>query len=207
MPEGFARLIVPASCAALALAWAAPAARGQQELADLHEDVRGLNQRVNDLSLRVEQLEHENAELRAKVASGPSRDAATVEQLNGAVADLNAAIKTAVENSQNLILERVARQMETMARQTNAALDALAKSAPAQVRAAPAPAEKTDTVAPAPARDGLSYTVAKGDSLGLIAKKTGAKMQDIIDANHIVDPSKIQVGQVLVIPGGKTPAP
>ena len=43
----------------------------------------------------------------------------------------------------------------------------------------------------------------KGDSLGVIARKTGGKAQDIIDANKIMDPSRIQVGQVLFIPGGK----
>jgi LysM repeat protein len=52
-------------------------------------------------------------------------------------------------------------------------------------------------------KEGVSYTVLKGDSLGAIAKKTGAKAQDIIDANKIMDPSKIQVGQVLFVPGGK----
>ena len=52
-------------------------------------------------------------------------------------------------------------------------------------------------------KEGISYTVAKGDTVGLIAKKTGAKAQDIIDANKLLDPSRIQAGQVLFIPGGK----
>ena len=52
-------------------------------------------------------------------------------------------------------------------------------------------------------KDGVSYTVQKGDSIGLIAKKTGAKAQDIIDANKLMDPSRIQAGQVLFVPGGK----
>jgi LysM repeat protein len=51
----------------------------------------------------------------------------------------------------------------------------------------------------------VNYTVQKGDSIGLIAKKTGAKAQDIIDANKIMDPSRIQAGQVLVVPGGHPP--
>ena len=49
----------------------------------------------------------------------------------------------------------------------------------------------------------MSYTVQKGDSVGLIAKKTGAKAQDIVDANKLADPSRIQAGQTLFIPGGK----
>jgi LysM repeat protein len=39
--------------------------------------------------------------------------------------------------------------------------------------------------------------------VGLIAKKTGARVQDIIDANSLADPSRIQAGQVLVIPAAK----
>ena len=36
-----------------------------------------------------------------------------------------------------------------------------------------------------------------------IAQKTGAKLQDIVNANKIADPTKIRVGQTLFIPGGK----
>jgi LysM repeat protein len=52
-------------------------------------------------------------------------------------------------------------------------------------------------------KEGVSYTVQKGDTLALIAKKTGAKQQDIINANKIADPARIAVGQTLFIPGGK----
>jgi LysM repeat protein len=49
----------------------------------------------------------------------------------------------------------------------------------------------------------VSYTVQKGDTIAEIAKKTGAKQQDIINANKISDPSRITVGQTLFIPGAK----
>ena len=52
-------------------------------------------------------------------------------------------------------------------------------------------------------REGVSYTVQKGDTLAVIARKTGARAQDIINANKLADPSRIQAGQVLFIPGGK----
>jgi LysM repeat protein len=188
-------------CAALAGLLAAARAPAQSEMADLHEDVRGLTQRVGELSLRVEQLEHENAQLRSKVAGlDGGKDSVTTVQLNSAVAELNASIKSAVESSRGEILKQVATQMENLARQTNAALDSVAKGNSAPVRA-PAPAK----AAPGEAisREGVSYTVQKGDSLGIIAKKTGAKAQDIIDANKLADPSRIQVGQVLFVPGGK----
>jgi len=193
-------------CAALASPFGAPLASAQADVADLHEDVRGLNQRLGELSLRVEQLEHENAELRAKIAALDSgRDAATTAQLNGAVADLNASIKSAVESSRADILQQVGRQMENLARQTNAALDSLAKQGAPAVQAQPAaPAEAAKAAfGNSYAKEGVRYMVLKGDTVGTIAKKTGAKAQDIIDANRLVDPSRIQAGQVLFVPGGK----
>jgi len=133
-------------------------------------------------------------------------------QLNTAVADLNTAIHTAVAASKREILEKVGTQMEKLARQTNAALDSLAKvqqpNPPATAARSPRPAAAplvasdadTDSRHPATA---ATYTVQKGDTIEQIARKTGAKFQDIITANKLTDPSRIMVGQTLLIPGGK----
>lgn len=187
-----------------ALAAAAPRAVAQVEVADLREDVKGLGQRVDELALRVEQLERENGQLRTKLAASEhSRDVVTPAELNGAVADLNSAIKTAVDNSRAEILQRVAVQMENLAKQTNAALDSLAKQGTGARTAPATSASPRAASAETYPKEGISYTVQKGDSLGGIARKTGAKAQDIIDANKLTDPSHIQAGQVLFIPGGK----
>lgn len=171
----------------------------------MREDVHGLTQRVNELSLRVEQLEHENAELKASVGTlNKGSDYATTAQLNTAISDLNAAIKTSVAASRAEILEHVATQMEVLAKQTNAALDSMAKSTePASPRAlasAGSPGAAKATFGDSFPKTGIKYTVLKGDTVALIAKKTGAKIQDIIDANRLADPSRIQVGQVLIVP-------
>ena len=205
-------------CAALALAAAIPVRLvAQADAADMREDIRGLTQHVNDLSLRVEQLEHDNAVLRSKVAAAEgSHDVVSTAQLNTAVAELNSAIKSAVAESRTEVLAQVGTQMENLAKQTNAALDSIAKPA-AVPRFASTPAAASAPAGPAagPAKagafgdsnpkQGISYTVMKGDSVGLIAHKTGAKTQDIIDANRLADPSRIQLGQVLFVPGGKAP--
>jgi membrane-bound lytic murein transglycosylase D len=57
---------------------------------------------------------------------------------------------------------------------------------------------------PTPA-DGL-YRVRHGDSLIGIAKRFGVGAKDLIAANHIRDPHRIAVGQVLQIPGGANAA-
>lgn len=162
------------------------------DVANMREDIRGLQQRVGDLSLRLEQLERENNELRSRV-SGTDRNYATVLQLNQAVEDVNRAIREAVATSKNETLQQVATQMEKLAKQTNAALDSLAKSQGARPAVQPTFSEEY-------AKEGTSYTVQKGDTIALIAKKTGARMQDIVNANKLSDPSRIVVGQSLFIP-------
>ena len=99
----------------------------QVELANLREDIRGLTQRLGELSLRLEQLERENGELHAKSRSA-DKNYVTLVQLNEAVADLNRVVKSAVATSKTETLQHVATQMEKLAKQTNSALDALAKN-------------------------------------------------------------------------------
>ena len=185
----------------LFLAWAtavvafAQAAPSAIDIANLREDVRGLTQRVGDLSLKLEQLERENAELRQR-ASTAGRAYATVTQLNDTVTDVNRNIHTAVAAAKAETLQQVGAQMEKLGKQTNAAIDSVAKAQ------ATRPVVQSTFAEEFP-KEGISYTVQKGDSLVVIAKKTGAKREDIVNANKISDPSRITVGQTLFIPGGK----
>ena len=146
------------------------------ELANLREDVRGLSQRVAELSLKLEQVERENSELRQR-ASAADRSYVTVAQLREAIEDVNRGVRTAVESSKADTLQHVKTQT---------------------ARAA-TPVIFTEDYP----KEGIKYTVQKGDSLASIAKKTGAKQQDIINANKLSDPSRITVGQTLFIPGAK----
>ena len=167
----------------------------QIEVANLREDVRGLTQRVGELGLRLEQMERENHELRQR-ASAADRSYVTISQLNDAIADLSRSLRAAIASSKTETLQHVGVQLEKLGKQTNAALDSLAKAQ------ATRPAVQTSFSEDYP-KEGVSYTVQKGDSLASIAKKTGAKQQDIVNANKISDPSRISVGQTLFIPGGK----
>lgn len=164
----------------------------QLEFANLREDVRGLTQRVGELTLRLEQLERENADLRQRT----SHSYVTLAQLNEAMADLSRTMKSAVTVSRNETLQQVSAGMEKLGRDTNAALDSLAKAQAARPVVAASFSENYS-------KDGISYTVQKGDSLAGIAKKTGAKKQDIVNANKLPDPDRLVVGQTLFIPGGK----
>ena len=162
------------------------------DFANLQEDVRGLTQKVNALSLQVEQLQPRPG------FSAPAPDAAnyaTLVQLNAAVADLNRSIQAAVAASQTETLADVNVQLKKLAQQVNAALASAGKKTVAE--------GADSTFSSDYPKTGESYTVQKGDTLAIIAKKLGAKRQDIINANKISDPSRIQVGQVLFVPESK----
>jgi LysM repeat protein len=50
----------------------------------------------------------------------------------------------------------------------------------------------------------VDYTVERGDTLGGIAREHDVSVSDMMKANNIKNPDLIRIGQVLVIPGGKT---
>jgi LysM repeat protein len=146
------------------------------ELANLREETSGLSQRVGELTLRVEQLEADMAKLREQ-SKAPDQAFATVSQLNAAVAALNKAIAACADE------DRPAR-----------------KGGDDRDNGQPAPNAAFSADFP---KEGVNYTVRSGDTLELIARRTGARISDIINANKIADPSRIQAGESLFIPGGK----
>ncbi len=162
------------------------------EVANLRQDVALLTQRVGELTMAVEQLTRDNNALQAKA----NQSYVTIEQLNKSVADANRAMQAALGDQKREVLQQVAGQIERLGKQTNAALDALAKNQ------ATRPAVQTTFGEDFP-KEGINYTVQTGDTLAVIARKNNAKLQDIINANKIADPTRIRVGQTLFIPQGK----
>lgn len=69
---------------------------------------------------------------------------------------------------------------------------------------APAPSTppKTTYSAPAPLTGGSAYQVKPGDSPIKIAKSLGVDVKELMRVNNISDPTKLKVGQTLIVPGG-----
>ena len=162
------------------------------ELASLRQELTLLQQRVGELSMSIEQLNRDNASLQEKLG----QNFATMEQLNRAVADINRATQAALTQQKQDVLGQVAASIGRLATQTQAAIDAVARNQ------ATRPAIQT-TFSDNYPKEGVSYTVRTGDTLDVIAKRNNSRVQDIINANKISDPSKIFVGQSLFIPQGK----
>jgi LysM repeat protein len=168
-----------------------PAANAAYEITSLREDVRMLQQRVGELAMTIEQLNRDNNTLQTKA----NQSYVTLDQLNRAISDMNRSLQSGLGEQKKDILGQVGNQMEKLAKQTQAAVDAVAKGQATR----PVVTSFSDDFP----KEGVDYTVQTGDTIAVIAKKNNAKAQDIINANKISDPSKIQVGQKLFIPQGK----
>jgi LysM repeat protein len=74
----------------------------------------------------------------------------------------------------------------------------------------PAPVPVVSAIVPPPEPPAAAtgeYIVIKGDSLAKIAKKVGVTLKSLQTANPTVQPTKLKIGQKLVLPaGGKTTA-
>ncbi|OHE81672.1 MAG: hypothetical protein A3G75_12855 [Verrucomicrobia bacterium RIFCSPLOWO2_12_FULL_64_8] len=164
------------------------------ELASLREDVRLLGQKVGDLTLRIEQLERENRDLQTR----NTQSYVTLAQLNQAIAEVHRTLQAAQNENKREILAQVNGMLEKLAARTNAAIEALAKGMATRAPVA-APTFSGDFP-----RQGVDYTVQKGDTLSSIAQRMGSSVRDITNANKIADPNNLQVGQTIFVPqGGK----
>lgn len=59
---------------------------------------------------------------------------------------------------------------------------------------------RAELAKPAGAETGKFYVVAKGDNPVSIAKKLKVSESDLLSVNHINDPTKLQIGQKLIVP-------
>lgn len=76
---------------------------------------------------------------------------------------------------------------------------------PSPIVTPPTPIVQQPVVPPAATPDlsgGSEYTVAKGDILAKIARKNGVSLKELMAANPDVKPTRLKVGQKLVIPAG-----
>ncbi len=55
---------------------------------------------------------------------------------------------------------------------------------------------------PAPVAEGVTYSIAKGDTFSSIASRKGVSVAAIVKANPGVDPTRLQIGQKIKLPAG-----
>ena len=108
------------------------------------------------------------------------------------------------------IVEQQAKQIDALTTQVARLNQLLAeKLGAAPAAEAPAAAAPADPFASAPkaepVAEGQRHIIVKGDNLTSIAKHYNVSLTDLQKANKALNPGKLQIGQVVIIPNPKTP--
>ncbi|HKJ91016.1 MAG TPA: LysM peptidoglycan-binding domain-containing protein [Oceanipulchritudo sp.] len=166
-------------------------------LADLSSDLNRLDQIVRSLRLEVEALRRENRQMQDWVEeqlAGSVDRPVSEERMNTVLREYERRIQAANRVSRESLVNEVSQEIETLAEQTQKAINALAKSVEGQPQL-----EQVIVFSDDYPGSGTSYTVKSGDSLGKIARTHGSKVDWIRNANRLSS-DIIYPGQELFIP-------
>jgi len=167
-------------------------------VANLSQDVNLLGQSLKTMRLEIEELRRENARLRSQVstASSKSDTNAQISNLSVAIETLRREYGSADAQQRQQILAELNRQIGALAKETQVAINSIAKAAYNQPKVA-TPVHFSDDFP----KTGKTYVVRSGDTLSKIARDHGSTIKHIQNANKIVNPSKdLQVGETIFIP-------
>lgn len=164
------------------------------KVADLSEDLKALNKEVAQLRLDMELILKENQTLKQQLG----RLSSTEDQLKKQTAQLTA-LNLTFENYKKSLLNEVSHEMDQLSKQTQNAIDQLAKSIVSNSETPKDSFKFTDDYG----KEGIAYTVKAGETLSVIAAKQGSTTRDIQNANRISDPRGLKAGQIIFIPTKK----
>jgi len=181
----------------------ASSAHGQSDnlrvtVANLSQDLSLLTQQVKTMRLEMEELHRENARLRAQVAAAGQEDQtrAQINSLSNAIETLRREYRTADETQKEQIIAEVTRQINALAKETQAAINSIAQAVDGQPRI-----ESTVHFSEDYPKTGKPYVVRSGDTLSKIARDHGSTVKHIQNANKIVNPARdLKVGETIFIP-------
>lgn len=167
-------------------------------VANMSQDMKLIVQELKSLRLEVEDVTRENARLKAQMAAASSnRDTeAQITNLSSAIDTLRREYRDADKVQKQQIIAEVSRQIDGLAKQTETALNSVAKASESK----PNTPVKVNFSNDYP-QTGKPYVVRSGDTLSGIAKQHGSTVKYIQNANKIADPARdLQVGQTIFIP-------
>ena len=186
----------------LVIAWTftipLPNAFGNVQVANLKQDLELISRELAGLRSEVELLRRENAQLRVVVDSVSQKSkseqgvsSSQMVQIDGRISSLEKRVQSNAV-SQGKIQTSFNQQIQELIKQMNNGFEKISKSS-----ASPVPAQTFSTDYP---QKGFVHKVEKGETVSSIAKKYESKIKWIIDANQIVDPTKVYVGKELFVP-------
>lgn len=174
---------------------------GQNEriiLANLKQDLELINREVTGLRSEVELLRRENAQLRValdQVARSPK----TNDQ-NGLLLELQNRLQVLElsqkqsTRAQGRMQEEVNQKFQQIIEQMNSGFEKVS------IQKKSSSSSQTPAFSSNYPKNGFVHKVEKGETVSSIAQKYQSKVSWIIDANQIVDPTKVFVGRELFVP-------
>jgi LysM repeat protein len=169
-------------------------------VANLSQDVSLLTQHLKTMRLEMEELHRANARLSAQVAAASSNreTEAQITNLASAIETLRREYRAADETQKQQIIAEVSRQINALAKETQGAINSVAKAVDSQPQVSAASTVHFSDDYP---KSGKPYVVRSGDTLSKIAREHGSTIKHIQNANKIVNPSRdLQVGETIFIP-------
>ncbi len=152
-----------------------------QAFAQQAQALRDLEYSVQRLAARFDAIEQQQAQLAARIAGlEQNKNAASRDDLAAVRADLNA-VKSSQERLRGEIVEDLSKKISALSKQREESERKAREKAAAQ-------------------KSGYKHTVEAGQTISAIADAYGVTTRSIIKANKISDPTRIRVGQVLLIP-------
>lgn len=181
-------------------------ARAAPEVLHLREDMRLMQARMAEMENNLEEMMRRNVALQSRLRElennlqgSMEQNFATVSQLERVREELRTYAAEEGRRSRRESITEATRLVEDLSRQTQAALDTLARSIntrPTGGGATTTPRQFSEDFP----REGVTHVVARGETLSGIAQRYGSSVRDIQNANRIDRPETIQVGQTLFIP-------
>ncbi len=155
-------------------------APSSQAMAQQAQAIRELEYSVQRLAARFDVIEQQQSALASRITSlEQGKNTATKDDIAALRADLNA-VRASQEQMRGEIVDDLSKKLATLAKQREEA--------------------ERKAHAAATQKSGYKHTVEAGQTISAIADAYGVSVRSIIKANKISDPSKIRVGQVLLIP-------